>query len=86
MGKVLFTQFRNTQYYSVKIIKDAEKERFWSEQSLRVDTVSEILSNWRSTGMTKRINGNWYVNQYICFNTQHELRHQNYSISQIDCL
>lgn len=82
MGKVSFEQFRDSQYYSVAIIKDAEKERFLKEQNLPVKTIAEVLGNWRSTGMTKFINGSWYVNEYVLFNVQHELKHQNYSFTE----
>lgn len=82
MGNVVFNSFRDTNYYSVQILKDAEKERFLNEQGLQVKTVSEVLTNWKSTGMAKFINGVWYVNTYVAFNIQHELRHQNYSITE----
>ena len=82
MGKVQFNSFRKTGYYSVIIAKDAEKERFLKDHGLPVKTVSDVLKNWGSTGMTKFINGKWYVNNKIAFNVQHELRHQNYSFSE----
>lgn len=82
MGNVTFSQFRRTGYYSVQIIKDAEKERFLKEQGLPVKTVSEVLTNWRSAGTTKFIKGTWYVSTICLFNVQHELRHQNYSFSE----
>ncbi len=82
MGRVTFSQFRNTGYYSVNIVKDAEKERFFKEQILPVKTTSEVLSNWQSTGMTKFINGVWYVKNHVLFNVQHELIHQNYKFTQ----
>ena len=82
MGNVTFNQFRTTGYYSVQIIKDAEKERFLKEQDLPVKTVSEVLTNWRSAGTTKFIKGIWYVSTNCLFNVQHELRHQNYSFTE----
>ena len=82
MGVVVFNQFRNTQYYQLNVIKDAEKERFLKEQGLPVKTVADVCSNWRSTGMAKYINGKWYVNKYVSFNVQHELIHQNYSFTE----
>lgn len=82
MGSVSFDSFRNTGYYAVTINKEPEKEKFLKEQGLTVQKTTEIFNNWRSTGRVKFIKGKWYVSYSVAFNVQHELRHQNYSITE----